>query len=115
MTLAELVARWRTDAGLLEVHGADQAAATARLHADQLEEALRIHAEELLDPVQAQEVSGYSKRRLRELAGEGKLANHGSKGAPRYRRADLPRKARGTGGAGFDPGAEARVILGGGR
>ena len=55
--------------------------------------------------------SGYSKRRLSELIADGTIPNVGRKGAPRIRRADLPRKAKAPSN-GFDAGAEASSILG---
>ena len=115
VTLADLAKRWRTEAELLEVHGADQAAATARLHAAQLEVALRDQDDQELTLAEAVQESGCSGRRLRELISEGRVPNAGRTGAPRIRRADLPRKARGTGGTDFDAAAEARAICGGGR
>jgi hypothetical protein len=43
------------------------------------------------------------------LEAEGRLENHGKKGAPRYRRADLPTKPRSDDG--FDVAAEARRLI----
>ena len=68
---------------------------------------MRSHSNELLSPPEAEAVSGYSRRRLRELEAEGKLVNHGKKGAPRYRRGDLPIKPR----DGFNAVAEAKRLL----
>ena len=97
MTLAELAAQWLTDAALLDEHGADQAAATARRHAGQLESALKEAADEELTLADAVRESGYFARWLRELVSEGAIPNAGEKGRPRIRRSDLPRKARAQG------------------
>lgn len=114
MTPADLVTDWRERAAMLDGHGANQAAATLRTAAQELEAVLRELADRLLTPSEAERVSGYSRRRLRELEAEGKLPNRGAKGAPRYRVADLPRKARADGSSHFDARGEVRAILGGG-
>lgn len=113
-TLANLTARWRTDADLLEAHGAVEAAATKRRDATELDAAVREAEAEELTLEQARRESGYSERRLRELLADGAIPNAGRRHAPRIRRADLPRKPRAAGGA-FDARAEAAVIRGGGR
>ena len=107
--LYELAERWEAEAVTLERYRDARGAATARLHAMELREAVRSHADECLSPSEAEAVSGYSRRRLRELEAEGKLENHGRKGAPRYRLADLPTKPRSD--HGFDAAAEARRLI----
>lgn len=111
MTAAELVTRWRSDAELLEAHGATEAATTCRLHAAAVEAAIAEEAGRELTLQEAVAESGFSERRLRELISEGRIPNAGEKGRPRIRRADLPMKPRAS-GAGFDAAAEARSILG---
>lgn len=111
MTLADLASSWRDRAALFRDCGTEEAAATHERLAAELEDVLRSRADELLDPDQAAEASGYSKRRLRELVAEGSLPNHGEPGRPRYRRAELPRKAS-TKGPGFDARSHAAEVLG---
>lgn len=69
-----------------------------------VEAALRAVEEEELTVREACARSGYSERTLREMVAAGKLENVGRKGAPRFRRGDLPSKPRGKGGT-FDPQA----------
>jgi hypothetical protein len=94
MTPAELPAAWRTRAELFGRHGAATAAACCRELAAELEGALVAAGDETLTLAEAARESGYSDRRLRELLADGSITNAGRKGAPRVRRADLPRKAR---------------------
>ncbi len=107
--LQELADRWDAEAETLERYHDERGAATARLHASELRDAVRSHADELLSPPEAEAASGYSRRRLRELEAAGRLENHGRKGAPRYRRGDLPAKPRLDDE--FDAAAEARRII----
>ena len=107
--LYELVERWEAEAETLDRYHDERGAATARLHAAELREAVRTQADEHLSPPEAEAASGYSRRRLRELEAAGKLENHGRKGAPRYRRGDLPTKPRSD--AGFDAADEARKLI----
>lgn len=109
--LADLPSAWRTRAEELRPYSAPAAEAWSRA-ADELQEALGAAEQEQLAPADAARESGLSERRLRELVVEGKLANVGRRGAPRYRRADLPRRAgRGT-GSGWDPSAHVDAIAG---
>lgn len=110
VTVGELPGQWRGDAALLEAYGDTRGAAAARLHADQLAAALRVDSDRLLSLAEAARESGYSKRRLRELVAEGKLANHGRKHSPRFRKGDLPRKTARP-GVPFDARTEARTFL----
>ena len=110
----ELADRWELEAATLDRYKDERGAAAARLHAAELREAVAAQADELLSPPEAEAASGYSRRRLRELEAERKLENYGRRGAPRYRRGDLPRKAK-AGSNGFDAGAQARAIMGAGR
>ena len=108
-TLFDLADRWEREAEACDRYHDERGAAAARLHAAELREAIRSEADDLLTPSEAEEASGYSRRRLRELEAEGKLTNHGRKGSPRYRRADLPMKIRTDDG--FDAAAAARSLL----
>ncbi len=105
----QLAERWEAEAVTLERYHDARGAATARLHAMELREAVRAQADQLLSPAEAEAASGYSRRRLRELEAEGKLENCGKKGAPRYRRGDLPTKPRADDG--FDAVAEAGSLI----
>ena len=103
---------WRTCAEGLEPYAAPAAAAFRRAATD-LERALRDAADELLSPAQAAVASGYSKRTLREWEAKGRIANHGRKGAPQYRRGDLPVKPRrAASGSAYDAAADARAVIG---
>jgi len=116
VTLHELPHEWQAEAARLRGrYGLEEMAKLCEALAGELSEALRDRAEEELTLDQAVAESGYSKRRLRQLVAEGSVPNAGRKGAPRIRRADLPRKARKTGTNGFDAAAHARDILGGAR
>ncbi|HEY4306555.1 MAG TPA: hypothetical protein VGM82_18915 [Gemmatimonadaceae bacterium] len=107
MILADLVTHWRTDAETLARYGDERLAAFLRATADQLEAALKAHEDELLDLSAAAKESGYSADRLRHKIADGELPNAGQRGAPRIRRADLPRKSTRRAG-GFDADAIAR-------
>lgn len=109
MTPAELVTRWRSDADTLARYS-PELAAVARAHADELDAALRSMDDDALDLATAARESGYSADRLRHMVAAGSIPNAGRKGAPRVRRADLPRKAARTTG-GFDAQAAARDML----
>jgi hypothetical protein len=59
--------------------------------------------------------SGYSVEHLGRLVREGTVPNAGRKGAPRVKLADLPRKPAALvakGPRAYDPGADARNLLG---
>lgn len=58
-----------------------------------LEHIAEAYGNELLTLEQAAVETGYSKAHLRRLASLGRLPQQGSAYRPRYRRADLPRKA----------------------
>lgn len=110
--LLDLAARWREEARTLrERYGLEQLAQLCETHAHELAHVVTEAAGEELTLAQASAASGYSERRLRELVTEGRLHNVGRKHAPRFRRADLPRKP-GAAGGGFDPEAEAAAIAG---
>ena len=98
--LHDLARKWEDEAKQAERYGDDRGATIARLHASELRE--------LLDPQQAAEASGYSRRTLRSLTASGKLTNYGRPGAPRFRRSDLPTKSRPADG--FDASAAAREL-----
>lgn len=116
----ELVGTWRRHAEMLRRYGDDRGATVLEALAGQLEEAIQDQEQEVLTLSQAADESGYSKRRLRELVAEGRLPNQGERGRPRILRSDLPAKpvkqrpaARGgSGGTGYDPFQDARMLAG---
>jgi|SRR5579862_881933 len=119
MLRSELVAAWRDRAELLRRHGAIEAAATTETLADELEVAIPVENDELLTLAQAAETSGYSEDHLGREIREGRLPNAGRSGAPRIRRADLPRKLPGRrtliagGRLKYDADADAEFLLAG--
>lgn len=92
MTLAELVARWRSEAEALERRGCVEAARLLTSCADEAEAALAGADAEPLPLAEAAKVSGYSVAHLRRLISVGLLRDVAERGAPRVRRGDLPRK-----------------------
>ena len=111
--LQELAREWRKRAADVRAWAAaDGAACAIELCADELETAFQAAEDELLGPGAASEASNYSTRRLRELEAEGRLTNYGRRGAPRYRRGDLPRKPRAKGRGGYDVDADADGLIG---
>ena len=113
MTTSDLVTRWRADAVLLRGYGAEPLAQAAERHAAELEAALRSSDAEVLTLQSAASESGYSPRRLREMVSAGTLPNLGKKGSPRFRRSDLPKKARRQDQGEFDTQSAATRIAGG--
>ncbi len=113
VTLTDLSQSWREEGARLRNRYARlDLAALCEAHAEELEEALRSVEDELLPPTESSTESGLSKRRLRELEAEGKLENYGRKGAPLYKRGDLPRRrAKGDAG-GFDAESHVAGIVG---
>jgi hypothetical protein len=93
---ADLPAAWRERATELRRFGAEPQAVTLEAVAAELEAALRAADDEELTLKEAAAESGYSAERLRHKVAEGDVPNAGRKGAPRIRRADLPRKASKT-------------------
>ena len=81
---------------MLRRRGQDALAAMAESYADELEEALREHDIEALTLQEAAVESGYSADHLGRLVRDGKITSAGQPNAPRIRRADLPRKPKGT-------------------
>ena len=108
--LSDLPATWRNRADELEPY-APAAAEAFRTAALELDAAQHEAEEELHPPAEASAVSGYSTRQLRELTATAKLKNHGRKGAPLYRRGDLPTKARPTRATGYDAQADADDLV----
>lgn len=91
--IADLPDAWRTRAEVLALHGASEAATTARVLAEELEAALALANTETLSLDDASRESGYSSDHLARLIRSGAIPNAGRKHAPAIRRSDLPRKA----------------------
>jgi hypothetical protein len=89
-----LVARWRADAEVLRRRGAEIQAVVLEGCAADLEAFERQQALEALTLEQAAAESGFSYSALQRAVASGTVANVGTKGSPRVRRGDLPRKAR---------------------
>ena len=83
-----LAERWRRDAEVLRRHGCGQLADLNERHAVDMLGALEADADELVTLSEAAALSGYSTRHVRNLG----LPQYGRKGAPLYRRGDLPCK-----------------------
>ena len=101
MQPCDLPSHWRERAAEFRRFAAEGAATAFEAAAAELEEAIRQAEDELLPPTEAARES-LSKRRLRELGADGKLKNYGKKGAPLYRRGDLPHRAKSGDSSGFD-------------
>jgi len=106
----ELPTSWRVLADTIAPF-APPAAEAFRRAAQELEASLRDELGELLTLDQAVSESGYSLDHLRHLVADGTIPNAGRKGAPRIRRADLPRRARKAAEGGYDPSADAIALL----
>lgn len=110
----DLPSVWRARADELAPY-APPAAEAFRVAALELEEAIREGADEELTLRAAAEESGYSERALRGMLADGVIPQAGRKGAPRIRRADLPRKGRRPRAPGaYDARAHAAALLNGG-
>ena len=92
--LAELAEQWRDEAAVLRRCGSERTATLCETHATQMMAAFGSYLFEPLSIEAAAEESGYSASRLYRLVESGALENAGRPGAPRIRRAHLPRKAR---------------------
>lgn len=110
MTPRDLVTSWRERADVLEPY-APHVARAFRDHADELEAALHSAMDALLTLDQASRESGYTADHLRHLVAQGTIPNAGKKGAPRVRRADLPRRVKPTPSTAYDPDADALTLL----
>lgn len=89
--ITERVEEWRRDALTLRRYGQDAIAVVLEQLADDLEaDALSDDEQVSLD--QSVHLSGYCKRHLLRLMGEGKLANLGTRKKPEFLLSALPRK-----------------------
>jgi hypothetical protein len=91
--LRELAAAWKGEGRRLrERYGQEGMARVCEAHAQELVEAIERELDAVLTLSEAARWSGYSKSHLRSLCRSGVLKSVGRKGAPRFRRGDLPRK-----------------------
>ncbi len=97
MEHAPLAARWRASANALRRYAPEVANAWDDA-AKELEEHDRERELEALTLTEASAESGYSEGHLGRLVSNYTLPNAGTKGAPRIRRCDLPRKPGGSRG-----------------
>lgn len=91
-TLTDLAKAFRREAIVLRAWGAAGQAAAAEYAASRVDTAFRLWESELLSVSDAALESGYSETHLRRMVTESRIENQGSRGAPRIRRADLPKK-----------------------
>ena len=108
--ISDLAAKWREQADAYEADGFVGHAVLRRV-ADELEVRACEHEIELLTIDQASSESGFSYSHLQRLVSEGDVPNAGEPGAPRIRRADLPRKAGRRPTLRAEPGGIADEIL----
>jgi hypothetical protein len=92
MNPAELPIAWRARAAELRRFGAEPQAVAVEACADELASALCEHDLEALTLEQAAAESGYTYSAIEKGVRAGRIPNAGTKGAPRVRRRDLPRK-----------------------
>lgn len=115
--VGQLPARWRTKASGLAPYS-EAAARAFNEAADELERELEQDAGELLNLTQAAQVTGFNPETLGRKIRRGEIPNLGRPGAPRVRRADLPRKTPTIARrrhASYDVDADARALLAAGR
>lgn len=89
---ARMAEQWRERAATLERYGASNQASALRACAAELVEAGDGWGLEALSLTQAVKESGLSYSALQKMVGGGRLMNVGTRGNPRVRRGDLPRR-----------------------
>jgi hypothetical protein len=90
--ILDLVVEWKSRATMLREYGAEAQAAAIEACATELTEAVKEWQDEPLTLEQAVEETGYSYSTLQQKVAVGEIPNAGSRGRPRVRRYDLPRK-----------------------
>ncbi len=111
--ISRVTARWREEAAILHRRGADEQAAVLESCASELVEEGRFLSLEALTLEQAANESGYSYSALQKMTSHGTIPNVGKKGAPRVRRADLPKKPGADNTASAGEPALAELVLAG--
>lgn len=105
-----LAQQWREDARTLRRRASETQADVLESCAQDLEAWSREQALEALTLNQAAQESGYSYSALEKMVREGRLPNVGSKGAPRVRRANLPRKGERSTFHSEEPGLAQQIL-----
>jgi hypothetical protein len=90
--VASLIAAWREEAALYRRRGLVEVADLAESFASDLAARVREWELEALTLEEAVNESGYSYSALQKKLASGELENVGSKGSPRVRRGELPKK-----------------------
>jgi hypothetical protein len=111
LPLRELVDQWRAEAQILQDNGASGQATVKLRDADELECALRQWGRERLTLDAAAKESGYSYSCLQKALRKGTIPNVGTKGRPRVRRGDLPRKPGLPHDTGPEPDVAGEILL----
>jgi hypothetical protein len=106
-SLQAALAELRREAAGLRRYGAEPQAIAVERACDVVEAAMRAELDAVLTLEEASRESRYSSDHIRHLVADGTLPNVGRKGAPRVRRADLPRRAPHRAAGGYDPDADA--------
>jgi hypothetical protein len=109
-SLAALAATWRADAERCGAIGDERGRVMFAKCAAELEAALATAADEALTLAEASVATGFSPDHLRHLVSLGVIPNAGKRGAPRIRRADLPRKAATAATGAYDVEADALAL-----
>lgn len=90
--ILDLVVAWQSRATMLKEYGAEAQAAAIEACATELTDTVKEWQDEELTLEQAVEETGYSYSTLQQKVAAGEITNVGTKGRPRVRRNDLPRK-----------------------
>ena len=93
LRILDLASEWRARAKMLREYGADAQAAAIEACTVELTDAIKAWQDEPLTLEEAALESGYSYSTIQQKVAAGEIANAGTKGRPRVRRYDLPRKA----------------------
>lgn len=109
--LAHLLSSWSTEAHQLKKRGQSNLASFLESLAKEVEDAWREHSSEALTLQRAAAESGYSIDHLGRLLRANELPNGGTKGHPRIRRSDLPRRVAAPQKGRYDPDTDARNLL----
>ena len=92
LSVHHLPNHWREQAASLRKYGATPVAEALEAAVVDLETALTHQADEVYTLTEAARLCGYSADHLGRLVKDGTIPNAGRSGAPRIRRADLPRR-----------------------
>jgi hypothetical protein len=91
--ILDLAAEWTARAAMMREYGAEAQAAAIEACAIELRDTVEAWQGEVLTLDQAVAESGYSYSTIQQKVASGEIRNVGTKGRPRVRRYDLPRKA----------------------